>query len=171
MQLESRRGEVRLSCCLPRDHNYSRTSAQQENQSTARVSGTSELGSCAIFTKKHREAHNLLALEEPVDLGVKCGGNCLPQRISGFPASVNDPAEVSLVNANHLGKAVLADPCFVDRQLQVWVNRSLVEFHFLLASLDFVVKNNLLRAPKSTTSFKNLPRCNGTHVVTYPSQR
>ena len=114
--------------------------------------GTSVLRSCAIFAEECREAHNLLPLKEPVDFGVKCGGNCLPQRIPGFPASVYDPAEICLVNAHHLGKAVLANPCFVDRQLQVRVNRSLVEFHFLLASLDFIVGQNFLRAPKSTTS-------------------
>lgn len=119
---------------------------------TERVSGTSELRSCAILTEECREAHNLLPLKEPVNFRVKCGGNCLPQRISGFTASVYDPAQICLVNAHHLGQAVLTDPCFIDCQLQVRVNRSLVEFHFLLASLDFGVRQNFLRAPKSTTS-------------------
>ena len=160
-----------LSCCLSRAQSYDRTSAQQEDQGRARVSGTSELGSCAIFTEECREAHNLLPLEEPVDFGVKCGGDCQPQRISGFPASVYDPAEIGLVNANHLGKPVLPYPCFVDRQLQIWVNRSLVEFHFLLASLDFAAKRDGCDAPKSTTSSKNLPRCIGTHLVTCASRR
>ena len=41
-------------------------------------SGTSELGSCAIFADECGEAHNLLPLKEPVDLGVKRGGDCLP---------------------------------------------------------------------------------------------
>src|ERR1700722_1410053 len=92
-------------------------------------------------------------------------GNGLPQRISGFPASVYDPAEIGLVDANHLGKPILPYPCLVDRQLQVWVNRSLVEFHFLLASLDFAAKRHGCDAPKSTTLQKNLPGCIGTHLV------
>jgi hypothetical protein len=61
------------------------------------------------------------------------------------------------VNANHLGKPVLPYPCFVDRQLQVRVNRSLVEFHFLLASLEFAAVRGGCDAPKSTMSQKNLP--------------
>jgi hypothetical protein len=120
-------------------------------------SGTSELRSGAIFADERGEAYNLLPLEEPVNLGLKCAGNCLAQRISGFPASVYDPAEIGLVNANHLGKPVLPYPCFVDRQLQVWVNRSLVEFHFLLASLVSPVHNGGWGDPKSTTTQKNLP--------------
>jgi hypothetical protein len=121
-------------------------------------SGTSELRSGAIFADERGEAYNLLPLEEPVNLGLKCGGNCLTQRISGFPASVYDPAEIGLVNANHLGKPVLPYPCFVDRQLQIWVNRSLVEFHFLLASLSSAALNGGCGDPKSTSSQKNLPR-------------
>jgi hypothetical protein len=121
-------------------------------------SGTSELRSGAIFADERGEAYNLLPLEEPVNLGLKCGGNCLAQRISGFPASVYDPAEIGLVNANHLGKPVLPYPCFVDRQLQIWVNRSLVEFHFLLASLESAALNGGCGDPKSTSSQKNLPR-------------
>src|ERR1700749_1987858 len=93
-------------------------------------SGTSELRSGAIFADERGEAYNLLPLEEPVNLGLNGGGNSRTQRIPGFPASVYDPAEIGLVNANHLGKPVLPYPCFVDRQLQIWVNRSLVEFHF-----------------------------------------
>ena len=110
--------------------------AQQENQGRAGFPVRQKLGSCAIFTDECREAHNLLPFEEPVNFGVKCGGDCLTQCISWFPASVYDPAEIRLVNAYHLGKAVLAYSSFINCQLQIRVNRSLVEFHFLLASLD-----------------------------------
>ena len=118
---------------FPETTNYCKRLAQQD-QGTTRVSGTSELRSLAIFADECGETYNLFPLEKPVNLGAKRGGDCLPQRVSGFPASVYDPAEIGLVNANHLGKPVLPYPCFVDRQLQVRVNRPLIGFHFLLAS-------------------------------------
>jgi hypothetical protein len=103
------------------------------------------LRSCSIFADQCGEAHNLLPLEEPIDFGVKRVGNRLAQCISGLPASVYDPAEIGLVNANHLGKPILPNPCFVDRQLQIRVNRSLVEFHFLLALFGLRSKKARLR--------------------------
>jgi hypothetical protein len=84
-------------------------------KNTADGSGTSGLRNLSIFLQECGEAHNLLPFEEPVDFGVKCGGNCLPQRIPRLPASVYDPAEIGLVDANHLGEPVLPNPCLVDR--------------------------------------------------------
>jgi hypothetical protein len=163
-------GESEFSCCLSRDHNYVRKHTQQEGRLQTGP-GPQKLRSCSIFTDQCGEAHYLLPFEEPVDLRVQRVGNGLPQCISGLPASVYDPAEIGLMNANHLGKPILPDPCLVDRQLQVRVNRSLVEFHFLLAPLDFAAKRRGCDDPKSTTSPKNLPRCNGTHLVTTCSPR
>lgn len=89
---------------------------------TANGSGTSELRSLPIFADDSGKTYDFFPLEEPVDLGMKGIGNCLPQRITRFAASVNDPAEIGFVNANQLGKPILPYPCFVDRELQVWVN-------------------------------------------------
>jgi hypothetical protein len=102
------------------------------NQGTTRVSGTS--GSRAIFVEERGETYNLLPFEEPIHLRVESIGDGLPQRVSGFAAPVHDPAEICLMNAYHLGKAILANSSLVDRQLQIWVNRPLIGFHFLLAS-------------------------------------
>ena len=130
-------GEWELSCCLPRDRNYDRRPAQQGPRNEQRHPVRQRLRSSAIFTDKSGEGHDLLPLEQPSDLGVQRVGDGLAQGVSGFPAAVYDPTEIRLMNANHLGKAVLADPCLINRQLQIRLNLSLDEIHFLLASLDF----------------------------------
>ncbi len=166
-----RRGENLSSHAAFPETTITSESTHNRREGYEQVPVLKKLRSCSIFTDQCREAHYLLPFEEPVDLRVQRVGNGLPQCISGLPASVYDPAEIGLMNANHLGKSILPDPSLVDRQLQVRVNRSLVEFHFLLAPLDFAAKRRGCDDPKSTTSQKNLPRCNGTHLVTTCSPR
>jgi hypothetical protein len=122
LKLRAGEGRYGLSCCLPRDQNYDRIAAQQETQEQQMVRVRQELRSLPIFADDSGETYNLFPLEEPVDLGMKSIGNCLPQRITRFAASVYDPAEIRFVNADQLGKPILPYPCFVNRELQVWVN-------------------------------------------------
>ena len=110
-----------LSCCLPRDHNYSRKPAQQE-PSDKGIRYVRGLRSRAIFADERGKGNDLLSLEEPVDLGVQRVGDGLAQCVSRFPASIYDPAEIRLMNADHLGKPVLADSSLINRQLQIRVN-------------------------------------------------
>jgi hypothetical protein len=111
--------------------------AGQRSTTTDQDGGSdrSESGSLPVLVDQGWECHHLFAFEEPLDIGVERIGDGLPQRVSGFTSSIHDAAEIGLMDANHLGEPVLAYSSLVDRELQIWVNRSLIEFHFLLASL------------------------------------
>jgi hypothetical protein len=74
---------------------------------------------------------DLHPVEEPLGIALQNGRDLLADVSAGLAKSVNDPAQMGFIDAQHSRQAVLSNPARVDSQFKVRINFS-TETHCLL---------------------------------------
>jgi hypothetical protein len=70
-------------------------------------------------------AFNLNLFKQPINITSQCGCNPQPQWMPWYAYTVDDPAQIGLINAHQLRQPILAQASSKDSQLQIGVDASI----------------------------------------------